>query len=172
MMVDPQLARSGLMLLLVVIPMFAESRLSRRNEARLREQGAQEPAGDTYRVMSLAYPLAFLAIIGEGAMGAPVAGTWFLTGLTLFGASKILKYSAIRALSTRWCFKVLVPPQSVIVRSGPYCWLRHPNYVAVIGEIVATAIAMQAPVTGSVAVVGYAVLLVRRVQIESAALRG
>ena len=112
-MVDPQLARSGLMLLLVVIPMLAEARLSRRNEARLREQGAQEPAGDTYRVMSLAYPLAFLAIIGEGAIGPPVAGTWdLLTGLTLFGASKILKYSAIRALSTRWCFKVLVPPNS------------------------------------------------------------
>ncbi len=56
--------------------------------------------------------------------------------------------------------------------TGPYRVLRHPNYVAVIGEIVAVAVALQAPVAGVVATLGFGWLIWRRIQVEERALAG
>ena len=46
--------------------MLAEARVSARHDRALRARGAIEPPCDPYRVMSIVYPLAFLAMIAEG----------------------------------------------------------------------------------------------------------
>ena len=55
-------------------------------------------------------------------------------------AAKALKFWAIASLGTRWTYKVLVMPGLPLVPTGPYRWLRHPNYVGVVGELVAMAL--------------------------------
>ena len=49
-------------------PMLIEAVISRRNEARLRAQGAEEPPDDVYRVMQVSYPAAFALMLTEGAL--------------------------------------------------------------------------------------------------------
>ena len=65
---------------------------------------------------------------------------------------------------------MLVPPGSTAVRNGPYRWIAHPNYLAVAGELIGTAIAMQALVTGLPVTVAFVCLMWRRVGIEKKAL--
>jgi methyltransferase len=166
--------------------LLAEARLSSRNEVELRRQGAVERAGDVYAAMAVAYPLSFLAMGMEGALRANVElrsspfevpgalGLWpgvFLAGALLFVVSKALKYWAIGSLGPRWTFRVLVLPGVPLVGSGPYRYVAHPNYVAVVGELLGTAMMMKAEVTGPIAMMLFGTLLAVRIRFETRVLR-
>ena len=155
---------------LVFAPMIVETAMSARHERGLRALGAVEPVGDVYRSMAIAYPGAFVAMIGEGAWRAAAADGWFTAGLVVFAIAKALKYWAIASLGPRWTFRVLVPPGSSPTIRGPYRWLAHPNYVAVAGELAGVALAMHAIVTGPIAVAGFGWLMLRRIAVEENAL--
>jgi methyltransferase len=150
--------------------LIAEAVLSRRHERALRARGAREPEHDVYRVMQVAYPLCFIAMAAEGWwQGPPVPGI-FWSGLALFAIAKGLKYWAVATLGDRWTFRVLIPPDSPRVVSGPYAFLRHPNYIAVAGELIAFAMMMDAPIAGPVATAGFTALMLRRLRVEERAL--
>ena len=55
-------------------------------------------------------------------------------------AAKALKWWAILTLGRFWTFRVIVVPGATLVAGGPYRWLRHPNYVGVIGELVGVGV--------------------------------
>ncbi|HYE87719.1 MAG TPA: isoprenylcysteine carboxylmethyltransferase family protein, partial [Vicinamibacterales bacterium] len=91
-------------------------------------------------------------------------------GLALLGFAKALKIWAISSLGSKWSYRVLVIPGEPLVTSGPYRFLAHPNYVAVVGEIVSVAAIVWAPITGTLATVGFGWLMIQRMQIEDRAL--
>jgi methyltransferase len=155
---------------LIFISMIVEAIVSKRHERRLRAAGAFEPEGDVYAAMQLAYPGAFLLMLGEGAWRTPLPTPLVIAGAAIFLIAKALKYWAMAALGVRWTFRVLVPPRSTRIVRGPYRWLRHPNYVAVGGELAATAIAMEALVTSPIAIGGFLLLMWRRIRVEEKAL--
>jgi methyltransferase len=172
---------SGVALVTAVIigVMLAENRLSRRNERALRASGAVLPPGDVFRALAVLYPASFLAMGVEGAWRASVAPgaatdgpSWAASGVLLFVASKALKYWAIHALGDRWSFRVLVQPGRPLVTSGPYRYVAHPNYVAVVGELAGAAMMVGARVTGPVMLVAFGIVLWRRLRFEQRALRG
>ena len=47
---------------------------------------------------------------------------------------------------------MIVVPGDPLVASGPYRYLRHPNYVGVVGELVGAALMTRALITGPLAV--------------------
>ncbi|HET7217706.1 MAG TPA: isoprenylcysteine carboxylmethyltransferase family protein [Vicinamibacterales bacterium] len=152
------------------VPMIVEAARSAANERRLRAVGAIEPADDVYRVMQVAYPACFLAMIAEAwvrSAGTPAIG---LAGAVVFAAAKALKYWAIATLGERWTFRVLVPPGSTRIVRGPYAYLRHPNYVAVAGELAGFALLARAPASGAIATIGFVVLMLARIRVEERAL--
>jgi methyltransferase len=161
---------STLLLLVAFVPMLLEARLSAANDRTLRAAGAVEPVADVYRLMQLAYPACFLAMVLEawtraaGPSGATIAGG------VVFGAAKALKYWAIATLGERWTFRVLVPPGSTRTLRGPYRFLRHPNYVAVVGELIGFALLAHAPLAGALAVAGFGALILARIRVEERAL--
>jgi methyltransferase len=83
---------------------------------------------------------------------------------------KGLKYWAIATLGERWSFRVLVPPHSALVTSGPYRFMRHPNYLAVMGELAGMALLANAPVSGVAALLVFGGLLRARIRVEERAL--
>ena len=168
---SPQVAISATAVAAVLLMMLAEMQLSRYNERTLRANGAVEPPDDVYRTMAWVYPLLFVVMAVEGAGWGPPPGMTTLVGATLFGVSKGLKFWAIASLGSRWTFRVLVPPGSPLVTTGPYGILRHPNYVAVMGELASMALMVGARVTGPVAMLLFGVLIRHRIRVEEAALR-
>jgi methyltransferase len=154
----------------VLGPMLVETAISARHERGLRARGATEPPGDVYRSMAIAYPGAFVAMIGEGLLRGAASDAWFAAGISVFVLAKALKYWAIASLGPRWTFRVLVPPGSARTVRGPYRVLAHPNYVAVAGELAGVALAMHAVFTGPIAVAGFGWLMLRRIAVEENAL--
>ena len=158
--------------------LLAEARVSWRNERVLRARGAIEPPGDVHAVLAVLYPAAFVLMGAEGFYRAaqveisagPPGPSWFVSGLLLFAASKALKYWAIRTLGERWSFRVLVLPGVPLVATGPYQYVRHPNYIAVVGELVGAAMMVGARVTGPVMLALFGVALWARVRFEERAL--
>jgi methyltransferase len=162
----------------VVGCLLAETRVSRANERRLRQRGATAPPGDVYRWMAVLYPAAFVTMAAEGMWraaheGAPPTGgpNWFVSGVLLFVASKALKYWAIRTLGERWTFRVFIVRDLPLIITGPYRYVAHPNYVAVVGELVSTAMMCGAPVAGTASVILFGAVLWMRVRFESGVLR-
>ena len=156
--------------------MLAEQQVSTRHERQLKSEGAIVPDGDVYLALAVAYPVAFVLMGVEGAWRAvhetasvaPDAGpSWMASGVVLFGASKALKYWAIRSLGYRWSFRVMVLPGHPLVSSGPYRYVAHPNYIAVIGELVATAIMVGAKVSGPVMIAIFGLVLWARLRFEN-----
>jgi methyltransferase len=159
-----------LALLAALLMMIGEAVLSAHNERVLRERGAVEPAGDVYRMMRWAYPASFVVMAIEGALTGPAPREVLLLGLLVFGYAKALKIWAISALGVRWTYRVLVMPGAPLVTRGPYAFLRHPNYIAVVGELAGMALIVWAPVSGTLAAIAFGALMMRRIAVEDRAL--
>jgi methyltransferase len=158
--------------LVVFGTLIAEALRATANERIQRARGGVEPPRDVYAIMRVVYPAAFLAMLVEGALrGGPPAPV-FLAGALVFASAKALKWWAIHSLGRFWTFRVIVVPGAALVRRGPYRWLRHPNYVAVIGELVGVALMSGAPAAGVAGIATFAWLLIRRISVEDRALQG
>jgi methyltransferase len=150
--------------------MLGELILSRSNEQTLRERGAIEPAGDVYRVLAWGYPMLFVAMAIEGVARGPVPGVVAVAGVLVFIVAKAFKFWAISTLGARWTYRVLVPPDAPLVTGGPYAWVRHPNYLAVFGEIAGIAMLVGAPLTGAISLITFGALVRKRIAVEDQAL--
>lgn len=106
-------------------------------------------------------PLAFHRVFLP-ALGWPM--------IVLVVAANGLRWWCIRTLGPRWSARVIVMPGVPLVASGPYRWLRHPNYVAVIVEGAALPLAGSAWITATAFTVLNAWLLTVRIRCETRAL--
>jgi methyltransferase len=146
--------------------MLVEARRASRNERAQRARGGIEPSGDVYRLMRIAYPGAFAAMIAEGLLRDPPRAAVIGAGVAVFAAAKALKWSAILTLGRFWTFRVIVVPDVPLIDRGPYRWLRHPNYVGVVGELLGVALIAGARVFGVAVMTGFGVLLFKRIRVE------
>jgi protein-S-isoprenylcysteine O-methyltransferase Ste14 len=98
------------------------------------------------------------------------ASTFFLAlGLTIETASIALAVWARRHLGRNWSAEVRIAVGHQLVRSGPYRFMRHPIYVAMLGIFVGAAI-VSGQYSGLVAVVLLAILYMRKTRLEEQAL--
>lgn len=154
----------------VLTMMLGELWLSRSNERWMFAHGAVVAADPAYRLMPLAYPGAFVAMAIEGAIVNRPVDAIALAGVVVLIAAKAVKFWAIASLGKRWTYRVLVMPGAPLVTGGPYRVLRHPNYVGVLGELIAMALIAGARVTGPLGVLLFGWLLVVRIRTEEQAL--
>ncbi|MBI4486025.1 MAG: hypothetical protein HY655_08450 [Acidobacteria bacterium] len=152
--------------------MLVEARRAARNERAQRRRGGIEPDADrpVFAMMQVGYPAAFTSMLAEGALrgGPPI--DIFIIGAAVYTAAKALKWWAILELGPFWTFRIIVVPGAALVRSGPYRYIRHPNYVGVFGELVGAALMTGAVVAGPIATLLFTTLMARRVAVERRAL--
>ena len=150
--------------------MLVEARRAARNEQAQRDNGGIEPPGDVYRWMQIAYPAAFGAMFLEGALREPLPPLVLAAGAVVFTLAKALKWWAILTLGRFWTFRVIVVPGAALVRHGPYRFLRHPNYVGVVGELVGVGLLTGAVVAAPAATAVFGALMLKRMAVEERAL--
>lgn len=91
--------------------------------------------------------------------------------LVAVAGAQALRWWCVATLGRQWNTRVIVVPGLALVRSGPYRWLRHPNYLAVVVEGVALPLVHSAWVTATAFTALNAVLLLRfRIPAEERAL--
>jgi methyltransferase len=86
-------------------------------------------------------------------------------------AANLLRWWCITTLGQRWTARVIVLPGRPLVRTGPYRWFAHPNYVAVIIEGAALPLVGSAWITSVAFTIANAILLTVRIRCETGALR-
>jgi methyltransferase len=92
------------------------------------------------------------------------------TMLALVVASQGLRWWCIATLGHQWNTRVIVVPGAPRITGGPYRFLSHPNYVAVVVEGVALPLVHSAWMTAVVFSVLNALLLAVRLRVENRAL--
>ncbi len=148
-----------------------ELRRSSRNVRRSLSRGGLEVGRRHYRLMA-AFHAVFLAAcaVEVVGLGRPFPGGIGWVALCAALGAQALRYWAIWALGDRWSTRiVLVPGESPVTR-GPYRWVRHPNYLAVIVEMAAVPLIHGAWLTALAFSAGNAALLCVRIRAEERAL--
>ncbi len=155
---------------LVAVQSLLELALSRRNERRLLARGAVERGGGHYPVMVAVHTLWLASTLVEGLVRGPEIPAWWPVPLAAFLLVQPLRYWAILSLEENWNTRVLVVPGGKLVRSGPYRYFPHPNYVVVAVEILTFPLIFGAWITAIVFSLLNAALLYVRIKTENRAL--
>jgi methyltransferase len=120
-------------LAVVAAQRICELAYAARNTRRLLANGARE-SGAAHYPLFIALHAAWLVTIGIVAWRMPgVQVNWWLIGL--FAVLQCARLWVLATLGPRWTTRIITVPNAPLVTSGPYRFLRHPNYTIVALEI-------------------------------------
>lgn len=155
-------------LALVVAQRLGELALASSNTRKLLARGARE-VGRAHYPLFIALHSSWLVAI---ALTTPIDAQpiWPLIGA--FVALQLIRVWVISTLGSYWTTRVITLDGAPVVRSGPYRWVKHPNYWVVVGEIAVLPLAFHNWPVAVVWSLLNAVLLKYRIGLESAALVG
>jgi methyltransferase len=159
------------LVLLVGLERVAELVVSLRNAKWSFERGGVESGKGHYPFMVLLHTGFLAGCLVEAIVAdrpfVPALG-WSMFAVVLLAQG--LRWWCIGVLGPQWNTRVIVVPGLKLVASGPYKWIRHPNYVAVVAEGIALPLVHTAWVTALVFLVLNIPLLAIRIRTEEAAL--
>ncbi len=160
-----------LLILAVAVERLAELVVSKRNARWAFTQGGREFGLGHYPVMVVIHTALLLGCVLEvWLLDRPFIGWLGWPMLALAVAAQALRWWCITTLGHRWNTRVIVVPDTPLVRGGPYRFLHHPNYVAVVLEGIALPLVHTAWITAVCFTVANAWLLAVRIRVENAAL--
>ncbi|MGW0970324.1 isoprenylcysteine carboxyl methyltransferase family protein [Streptomyces sp. NPDC002516] len=163
----------GLLVAAVAAERVGELAVARRNEHWSRARGAIEAGRGHYPAMVALHTALLLGCVAEVRLAdrpfLPALG-WTMTAVLL--GAQALRWWCIATLGFRWNTRVIVVPGLPLVARGPYRFLRHPNYVAVVVEGLALPLVHTAWVTAVLFTLADAALLTVRIRCENRALAG
>jgi methyltransferase len=155
----------------VAVERLVELVVAERNRAMNQAHGAVEFGARHYPAMVTLHIGLLAGCLFEAIMlhrpFIPALG-WPMFAIVL--AAQALRWWCITALDYQWNTRVIVIPSAVRVTGGPYRFVPHPNYVAVIAEGVALPFVQTAWITALVFSILNAFLLRTRVKVENGAL--
>jgi methyltransferase len=157
--------------LAVALERVVELRTARRNAAWSREQGGREYGRGHYPVMVILHTGLLAGSLLEVFLAhrafVPALG-WPMVGVVV--AAQALRWWCITTLGPQWNTRIIVVPQAHLISTGPYRWMRHPNYLAVIAEGIALPLVHSAWITAAAFTAANAALLRVRIRAEDRAL--
>ena len=160
-----------LLILAVGIERLVELVVSKRNAEWSFAQGGKEFGRSHYPVMVAIHTALLLGcIIEPWALHRPFVPWLGWPMLAVVALSQGLRWWCITTLGRRWNTRVIVLPDAPLVRAGPYRWLHHPNYVAVVAEGFAPPLVHTAWLAAAIFTLANAMLLRVRVHVENSAL--
>jgi methyltransferase len=153
-------------LAIVAVQRLAELAWAAHNAARLQRLGAVEadPGGYPYFVaLHAGWLLSLLLLVPAAAQPG-----WPL--LSLFALLQPIRLWVFLSLGRYWSTRLLTLPSAPLKRTGPYRWVRHPNYLIVTAEIAVLPLAFGAVAIAAVFSCLNLILIIRRIAIEDAVL--
>lgn len=159
------------LVLAVALERLVELVVAKRNLAWAMARGGRETGFSHYPVMVVLHTgLLVGALVEVLGWQREIFPALAVPMVVLVLAAQALRWWCIRTLGPQWNTRVVVVPGLALVTGGPYRFLRHPNYVAVVVEGFALPLAGSAWVTAVVFTVANAALLWVRLRTEERAL--
>jgi methyltransferase len=146
---------------------LGEMRLSRRHQRDLAARGLPREREPGFPVM-VALHVGILAAAAVEVLVArrPLNAAVAIPALGLFAAANVVRVWVIRTMAGHWNVQVVNSLSVGVVASGPFRWVRHPNYAAVFVELVALPLVGGAYVTAIVGAIAHVAVLARRIAFE------
>ena len=155
----------------LILQRLGELVLAECNRRWAMAHGGSEWGRQHYRVIVTVHILFYLSLWLEWRYRSHGWNDLWPVWLGLAAGAQLLRLWAILALGRRWNTRIIVLPQMPLVTRGPYRFIRHPNYVALIIEFIAVPTMCGAYVTAVIFSLANALLLARRIPQEEQALR-
>lgn len=155
---------------ILAIQRLLELLIARRNERIARANGAREYDEKGYKVIVLMHIAFFISLISEYVFFGKSLNRYWIALLILFLLAQALRYWAISTLGYFWNTKILITPNTSPISRGPYKYVRHPNYLAVIAEIAVIPLIFSCYLTSVIFTILNLIVLRRRIRIEEDAL--
>ena len=165
-MIPDVLGPPQIVALMVLLQRGLEEIYSAHNTRRLLSEGAHEEGRDLYPMVAATH-LAWIAAIGlmvpsDTPINWPLAAAYV--------ALQGVRYWVIGSLGRFWTHRIITLPTAPTVRTGPYAFVRHPNYLVTIAEAALLPLAFGAVAISMIFTVLWLVVIRAKIAAEDRAL--
>ena len=159
------------LVILAAVGRLLELRVANRNRRRLLARGGIEMGSGHYPWMVALHTVWLISCLAEvWLLDRPFLPWLGIPALAVFLGAFALRYWVISTLGERWTTRIVLLPGVPPITGGPYRWLRHPNYLAVILEILSLPLVHTAWLTALAFSLLDGILLRIRIRAEEAGL--
>ncbi|APH04666.1 isoprenylcysteine carboxyl methyltransferase family protein [Bacillus weihaiensis] len=132
---------------LLVFQRVAELVVAKKNEKWMVKRGALEHGQEHYPFIVLLHIAFLLSLFLEVILfEKQIVNLWHFV-ISLLAITQLIRYWALISLGQYWNTKIMIVPNDVVVRKGPYRFIRHPNYIVVAIELLFIPLLFQAYAT-------------------------
>jgi len=155
------------LLLCVALLRLVELGISKRHQREMLARGAAKVEEAKIGWMVLLHT----AVLAGAALEVVLLQRPFLPWLAapmvaLFLAANVVRWWVIRTLGEHWNIQVMDSTRLGVVTSGPFRYVRHPNYAAVFAEMLALPLIHTAWITAAAGAVAHIGVLAQRLSTE------
>lgn len=156
---------------LLMFQRLFELHIAKRNEKWMLARGAVELGQEHYKWFVIMHILFFVTLTGEvtyQSLQQEIKITWAFVWLFLM--MQFARGWCIGSLGRFWNTKILVLHNIILIKKGPYRWVRHPNYIIVLIELFTIPFMFHAYFTAIIFPTLHILLLMVRIPEEEKAL--
>ncbi|WP_349305498.1 isoprenylcysteine carboxylmethyltransferase family protein [Bacillus sp. FJAT-50079] len=157
--------------LFIMAQRFIELRIAKSNERWMKKQGGIEYGIKHYPYMVLLHLCFFLSLIAEVFYFHRMWSPYWMILLLIFIITQCIRIWVITTLGKYWNTKIIVLPGAHIVKTGPFKYVKHPNYIIVTIELLVIPLLCQAYITAIIFFLLNQWILAVRIAAEEKALR-
>jgi methyltransferase len=151
----------------VALLRIVELQISKRHQREMVARGAAKVDEPRFRWMVLLHTAVLIgAALEVVLLKRPFIPVLAAVMFAVFLAANAVRWWVIRTMGEHWNVQVMNSTSLGVVSSGPFRYVRHPNYAAVFSEMVALPLIHTAWITASVGALAHAVVLSQRLSTE------
>lgn len=155
----------------IVIQRLFELRIAKSNEKWMKQRGAVEFGEKHYRYMVMMHLFFFLFLSCEKVFRNQGLSPFWGILIILFLVAQLFRIWAITSLGRFWNTKIIVLRNASVIRKGPYCFIKHPNYFVVAVELAVVPLMFNAFLTAGLFTLLNIIMLMIRIPEEEKALK-
>jgi methyltransferase len=146
---------------------LVELRISKQHQREMLGRGAAKVDEPRFRWMVALHTLVLIGAAVEVVfLHRPFIPILAAVMFVIFLAANAVRWWVIRTLGEHWNVQVVDSTRLGVVTSGPFRFVRHPNYAAVFAEMIALPLIHTAWITALVGTVAHIVVLSQRLSTE------
>lgn len=156
----------GLLLVVALLRIY-ELQISRRHQREMVARGASRVIDPVFRPMVALHTGVLLgAALEVVLLRRPFYPVLAAICFAIFLAANVVRWWVIRTLGEHWNVEVMNSTGMGVITTGPFRYVRHPNYAAVFVEMLVLPLIHGAWVTASVGSAAHILVLSRRINTE------
>ena len=160
----------GLLLAVAFLRVF-ELRVSRRHQEEMIARGATRVNKPKFRWVVLVHTAALIGAALEVVfLHRPFYPLLAAVMFAIFLAANGVRLWVVRTMGQHWNVQVMDSTRLGVVTSGPFRFVRHPNYAAIFAEMFSLPLIHTAWITAVAATVAYSLTISQRIAVEESVL--